>query len=641
MIHRLAKVSVPYQRARRSAHALLTPVALAALVLAASACGAARAGGDRETVATTDSAAQALTASDIDPTKSLLVTDVNVVSAFSLKEVLDQLSNNNALALFHQMFATELLPGDPNAGTGPNCTGTVNGWPVECPRPEGTEASSDPFADPTSASAYMATTLSNRFDLAPADGKDCGEFRINFARKSGQTDNFNRIFIAFEARLSNPTPTLGLAGCKPIEQFWQGLSTLPLSTRASQMHSFYMQGLSGFPPVISVHNFGESDGPDGGQIRISQFGFPQQALGDWSMREFRLKPATSGTLPYLAQPNFDKDVPARSLFDSTLTDAVTTSFQTTFFPSAVERLALQDVNAMNYPSHVPDQFNSGDSHMLGGGNPVTGLFDNYGEQFGSGASPFRSRIQAQLSAIGSPLTPDNIVARATSLSCGGCHNISQDDQATRPLGLPQQFAHTGGFVQVNEQTAAITGDPTHFRFVRSPFVESVEPYRAQVMLDFLTPVPGFERTAGWTSAQSTLSLSTTASTKTEGTSSLRVVPTTGWSEIKSIATSLTGSGVIGPNLKLDLFLPISQPNPSFYGTVSVFISSPAARITNQYLGQVSLNGLQTGTFSTLRFALPAATQRVLGYGLTDVTFDIQLNVNPNTASYYLDNLRFH
>jgi hypothetical protein len=55
----------------------------------------------------------------------------------------------------------------------------------------------------------------------------------------------------------------------------------------------------------------------------------------------------------LLQPNFDKDVPARSLFDGTLTDPVTTSFQTTFFPSAVERLALQDVNAMNYPQHVP------------------------------------------------------------------------------------------------------------------------------------------------------------------------------------------------------------------------------------------------------------------------------------------------
>jgi hypothetical protein len=646
MNHRLPKVYVPYQREQSKLRALLTPIACAALTLAATACGAANdsAGGDSvdsENVASTGSTEQALTASDIDATKSLLVTDEDVVSAFTLKEVMDQLSNGHALALFHQMFATELQPGDPNAGTGPNCTGAINGWPASCPRAEGSEASSDPFSDPTSDSGYMPTTLSNRFDLAPADGKDCGEFRINFARVSGAKNSADRIFLAFEARLTNPTPTLGLAGCRPVEQFWQSLSTLPTATRAAQMHNFYMQGLSGFSPVISVHNFGEADGSDGGQVRIAEFGFPNQAGSDWSMREFRLRPATSGTLPYLMQPNFDKDVPARSLFDTTLTDAVTTNFQTSYFPTAVERLALQDVNAMNYPGHVPDQFNSGDSHMLGFGTAITPLFSNYGEQFGTGASAFRSRIQAQLTAIGSPLTPDNIVARATSLSCGGCHNISQDDQLLRPLGLPQAFPRSTGFIQVDETLVPIDGDQTHKRFERSALLEAVQPYRAQLMLDFLTPVPGFERTAGWTSAQSTLSLATASSTKTEGSSSLRVVPTTGWSEIKSIATSLTGSGVIGPNLKLDLFLPTNQPNPSFYGTVSVFVSSPAARINNQYLGQVSLNGLPTGKFSTLSFALPATTQRVLGYGLTDVTFTIQLNVNPNSASYYFDNLRFH
>ena len=641
MIHRLPSTCVSSQRERSKLRALLTPIAWATLSLAATACGAAGDNASVEDIASTADTQQALTLSDIDATKSLLVTDVDVVSAFTLKEVLDKLSNNHALDLFHQMFATELQPGDPGAGAGPNCTGTINGFEAKCPRAEGSEATSDPFSDPTATSAYMATTLSNRFDLAPADGKDCGEFRINFARRSGINDTLNRIFIAFEARLTNPTPALGLAGCKPVEQFWQNLSVYPTATRASLLHSFYMQGLPGFSPVISVHNFGEADGPDGGQIRINEFGFPQQKGSDWSLREFRLRPATSGTLPYLMIPNFDKDVPARSLFDATLTDPLTTSFQTTFFPSAVERLALQDVNTMNYPQHVPDQYNSGDSHMLGIGDTFQELFSNYGEQFGTAPSAFRSRIQAQLTAIGSPLTPDNIVARATSLSCGGCHNISQDDQNVRPLGLPQPFAHTNNFVQVSEQQVAIDGDPTHFRFARTPFLESVQPYRAQLMLDFLTPVPGFERAGAWTSTQSALSLATAAGTKTEGANSLRVVPSAGWTEIKSIATSLTGSGVIGSSLKLDVFQPATQSNPYFLGTVSVFISAPSARINNQYLGQVSLTGLPTGKFSTLSFAIPAATQRVLNYGLADVTFTIQLNVNPNSAAYYLDNLRFH
>lgn len=633
MNHRVPKVSVAAHRERNTLRALLKPVAWATLTFAVTACGAASDGVDGESVSATDSSAQALTLSDIDPTKSLLVTDVDVVSQFTLKEVLDQLSNGHALDLFHQLFSNELAA---------NCTGSINNWPAECPRAEGGEASSDPFADPNSDAAYIATTLSNRFDLAPADGSNCGEFRINFARRSGITNGFGRLFIAFEARLANPTPAQGLAGCRPVEQFWQGLSSLPTATRSSQLHSFYMQGLPGFSPVISVHQFGEADGSQGGQIRVNQLLFINQAGGDWSMREFRLRPATSGTLPYSMQPNFDKDVPARSLFDSSSTDPRAASFQTSFFPGAVERLALQDVNTMNYPQHVPDQFNSGDSHMLGGQNTVPSLFSNYGEQFGTGASAFRSRIQAQLTAIGSPLTPDNIVARATSLSCGGCHNISQDDQTTRSLGLPQAFPRSVGFVQVAEnQQVPIDGDPTHFRFARSALLDAVAPYRAQLMLDFLSPVPGFERAGAWTSSQSTVSLATAAGTKTEGASSLRVLPSTGWSEIKSMATSLTGSGTIGPNLKLDLFLPTNQPNPYFLGTVTVFVSSPSARINNQSLGQVSLNGLPTGRFSTLNFALPTTLQRVLGYGLTDVTFTIQLNVNPNAAAYYFDNLRFH
>jgi len=585
------------------------------------------------------SAEQALVA-EIDPTKSLVITDVDIVSKFSLKEVLDKLSNNQALALFQQMFATQLRSGDANSGTGPNCSGSINGFPAECPRADAIEeTASNPFADPQSDAAYMATTLSNRFDLAPADGSNCGEYRINFARRSGLTQGFGRLFIAFEARLPNPSPALGLAGCRPVVEFWNRLSTLPTETRASELRRFYFQGLSGFAPVINVHQFGEMNGPQGGQIRINELLFLNQLAGDWSMREFRLMPSSSGPLPYLMQPNFDKDVPERSLFNPnpSPSNKIAADFQANFLPNTVERLALQDLNAMNYADSVPDRFNSGDSHMLGGSLTIPSLFSNYAEEFGFGASNLRSKIQAKLSAIGSPLSPDNIVARATSLSCGGCHNISQDE-TVHSLGLPQAFPPTGGFVQVSEQTEPINGDESHRRFRRTAFIEAVQPYRAQIMRDFLSPVPGFERANAWTSKQSTPSLSTT--TKTEGSTSLRVVPSTGWTELTSSPTSLVGAGNIGPTLKVDVYLPTNQPNPHYYGAVSVFVSSPAARIYNQYLGQVDLNGLSTGKFSTLNFTLPAAVQRNLGYGLTDVTFKIQLNVNANSSAYYFDNLRF-
>ncbi len=614
-----------------------------ALAVAIPAC--ATEDGSREAIAEGSIAVQAATA-DIDPRKSLLITDADVVSVFSLKEVLDQLSNGHALDLFHQMFATELRAATPGSGAGPHCddvavAGSINGWPAECPRPEGQEALRDPFSDGSDA-AYIPTTLSNRFDLAPATGENCGEYRINFARRSGigQSGKLTRLFIAFEARLANPSPGLGLAGCRPVVEFWQRLSTVPPAARASELHRFYLQGLPGFRPVIDVHQLGAVDGPQGGQIRINQFLFIQSALGDWSAREFRIIPQGSGAnLRVTARPNFNKDVPVRALFNPTASDPRAVRFQREFFVRSVERLALQDMNTMNYAASVPDEFNSGDSHMVGGSNPRTELFNDYGAEFGSTASDFRSRIQAELTAIGSPLTPSNIIERATSLSCGGCHNISQDVQATRPLGLPAAFPRSLGFNQVSEDMVAIPEEPLRQRFETSPLLDAVLPYRAQVMRDFLAPVIAFERSDGWTSRQATLTAST--SIKTEGASSLAVVASHGWSEITSIPTSVVGSGAIGPDLKLDLFVPSNQPDPSFRGQVSLFVSIPSARIANQWIGQVSLDTVAAGRFSTLSFPLPAALQRIFGYGVSDATFTIQLNVAANASPYYFDRLRFH
>lgn len=623
-------------RLARSSNPKHLPLLLA-LTLASAACGAA---GDSEPPLdeSTELAGEQTAALTVnfDPRKSLFITDFDVVDTFSLKDVLDQLSDGHALDMFRQMFATQLPEGAEGAGAGPNCTGEINGWPEECPRLEGLEATRDPFADPTSGESYKAITLSNRFDLAPADGANCGEYRINFARRSGdgQANGLTRLFIAFEARLANPTPSLGLAGCRPVLDFWRGLSSVGPAVRASRLHQFYFDGLPGFRPVIDKTQFGALPGPEGGQIRVNQFLFIQAEIGDWSAREYRLIPQLAGQVPLLV-PTFNKDVPARPLFNPTPADARAVQFQEQYFPEQVERLALQDINTMNYASPVPDVFNSGDSHMAGGSKPIVELFNDYGEELGTGPSALRTRIQQKLTALGSSLTPNQIVERATSLSCGGCHNISQDKNS---LGLPAAFPRSLGFNQVGEDLIPIPGDPARQRYESSPLVEASLPYRAQIMRDFLAPVRGFERDAGWTSSQSQLSLNT--SVKTEGTSSLRVVPSRGWSEIVSIPSSVVGAGSIGSTLKLDIRLPIQQPNPHFRGQVGVLISIPSASINDQYLGQVSLDSAPLGQFTTVSIPLPAKVQRVLRYGVADVRLKIQLNVAANTNPYYLDNIRF-
>jgi hypothetical protein len=199
----------------------------------------------------------------LDPHLSIFVSDVETTSQIKFSEVMDQLVRQGGdhsltkLALFHQWWDTAGQA--PGVGLGPHCddesapqpssgiadntaVSTRNGFPYRCPRLEVGEASSDPFADESAPGGYSAITFSNRFDLIGADvpdpkrpwrmlTPDCGEYRIVFARNSGKPKDtvdpkskLNRNLIIFEARVPNPEPARGVKGCRPILDFWHGLS---------------------------------------------------------------------------------------------------------------------------------------------------------------------------------------------------------------------------------------------------------------------------------------------------------------------------------------------------------------------------------------------------------------------------------
>ena len=644
--------------------------------------------------------------SDTDPRKSILITDQSVLQSFSLFEVLQTLiksagtSTQTPLQAFQQMFDTENVA---DGGPGIHCTptaqdtaalfpndtagrtaGSLNGWPIQCPRGEGEEATRNPFAPFDAGSNnpvlpdggldfvdisdwnYEPITLSNRFDLAPADGSNCGEYRINFARLSAtQPSGFGseeRNFIAFEARLPNPSPSLGLKGCQPIVSFWQSLSSLSPSARAAQLHAFYITGIGGIGgPVIDWRNFGSRGGLEAGQVRTNSFlFFPPNPTADWSPREFLIQETcNAGPCTIQFVPSFDKDVPAATLFSPTSTNPLAAAFQADIpdggdggvqpFSAAVEKLALQDINTMNYPAHVTPEFNLPDDQII---TNVTNYNLNFtdGGQLDGGA--FKAIIQKQLTRIGSPLAPEDIVARAESLSCAGCHLISLGQDLGGGIELPStgfpgaQALNQQGFVQVSEDLESVpvdaggAADGGDLRFVAQPALTQIFlPYRLQIMTDMLSPVPGFERVGSWTSPQSTVSTASTP--KTEGSSSLEVVPVQGWSEITSTKFSTVGLSPIGSSLSLDVFLPTHQTNPTWYGQVTFFVAIPSARIAKTQIGQVNLTGLPLGTFDTVSVPLPAAIAHALSLGVSDIQMFIQLNVNVNTSPYFLDNLRFH
>ncbi|HEX3760962.1 MAG TPA: VCBS repeat-containing protein [Kofleriaceae bacterium] len=404
----------------------------------------------------------------IDPRRSLTVTDQVITSTFSLQAVLDQLAAQSGVAgmtglqLFTQLWDTQNTAAA-GATTGPHCddnAGTVNGFTYACRPTEGGQA----FTAAASIASYQLIGLFNRFDLASVSGSDCGEHRMVFGRPGGG----GRAFIIFEAIMPNPTPALGLEGCRPIAQFWAGLTSNPSATsRATALHNFYFNGLSGFDPVIHINHYG--NGASGlGQVRVNAF-----LAAPWMLREFKLLKTSATRVVF--QPVSVKTNPFGELFAPAFANPNTAAFQNTFFPSQVAALAVSDINLFNYV--VPDNFNAGQSISQN-----FGATDDYSARF-STASTLATNIQTQLTAIGSTLTPANIVARAEALSCGGCHELSN----AASIGGGLTWPSSAGFVQATEFTEA-GPDGTRFQ-ISGALSGTFLPHRARVLQAFLDRLP--------------------------------------------------------------------------------------------------------------------------------------------------------
>ena len=429
-----------------------TGASLALLALVPAAC---ENGDPSSGVAENDTTGQAAEAVVVPATlavrRSLEVTDSIIMANFTLEAVMQQLltqagSTETPSQLFFQMFDTEQPATAPGAGSGPHCTGSFNGFPLQCPRLEGESGENlNPFIpDQTQPQTYKAVALANRFDLADPAGANCGQYRVVFARRSGSpaagsAGGLSRDFIIFEAQLPNPNSSQGVLGCAPIAQFWQNLSEAGRTPTelASELHSFYFTGLpaSGIGPVIHVDNYG--GGSHGGQIRTNQFDSENAPIQAWALREFTLNHSCSatGTCSVVINPATVKVNPSATLFVPGLTDPTAMDFQAKILlnPTVLTSLATPtDINLLTYAA--PDNYNTGESNSLFEGPPLplplprmTAQRTDYLAAFGTGPSPLASQMTAELGNLHIPLTPVQIVNRIQSLSCAGCHNLSAED----------------------------------------------------------------------------------------------------------------------------------------------------------------------------------------------------------------------
>jgi hypothetical protein len=431
----------------------------------------------------------------VDPRRSLAVTDEVILARFSFEEVMNRLAEQSGipgltgLRLYQEWWDSQ-RPGPGLGLEGPHCDDEqlpdgkpgFNGFTYACPRAEGNQAEENPFIEPGSnPAAYVPIGLFNRFDLAAEDGSDCGEYRIVFARRSGIDNPRMRNLIAFEGVLPNPHPKKGLDGCRKVVRFWAELSQEPdAAERAEALHRFYFEGLGNVPPVIHIDNFGNAPERATGQVRTNQF---MQAI--WTLREFRVrKRCTGDTCVMRFEPDTVKTNPAGVLFSAKQGHSLKEDFSEAL-ASQVKALTMNDL--FRYTMDFEDRFNSGQSNSSGTENL-------YVHQFGNGASPLRTKLQERLNALGSPLTAANIVARAQTLSCAGCHQLSTGASLGGGLTWPSKST-LFTFVHVSERTREEGPDGPRYGLSES-LVGTFLPYRQQLLEAFLERRPPFDKHPG-------------------------------------------------------------------------------------------------------------------------------------------------
>jgi hypothetical protein len=167
-----------------------------------------------------------------------------------------------------------------------------------------------------------------------------------------------------------------------------------------------------------------------------------------------------------------KNNPFGGLFDPASTHPQAAAFRAALV-GQVEALAAPLLADIDVSFDVV--FDSGQSQASGSTE------NNFVFQMGTSPSELRTAIQAELTAIGSTLTPDDVITRAQGLSCAGCHRLND----TLALGNGLVSPSSLGFVHVSERDPETTIDGV-VRFRISPaLIGDFLPKRQQVLEDFL------------------------------------------------------------------------------------------------------------------------------------------------------------
>jgi hypothetical protein len=363
----------------------------------------------------------------------------------------------------------------------------------------------------------------NRFDLAPANWSYCGEHRVVYAMGTGT----QRLFVIFEAAVDNPDPSNAKSGCQRVADFWGRLQFVPRTELPDRLRDFYYRGDldDGEPPITRVlHN--QHFGVPFGQVRGNLFLTEPEGPGviPWMLREWRTFPSAQSTTSFIpdtvkSNPNFEfyRDE-AISVGANGRTQAfidLRAEFQNHFVVSHIRELLDVDLDAaLSGQQPKPDDIF----------NRLSAAFDNKFNDFESisqptetfdgdvvkGSDDLKKQIDREIQKYNLPtgwkITPDNILARAEALSCGGCHHLSEgksmgaafdpnDPQApAKEVLWPQALA----FTHINEEAK-----------LSEALLDSFLPARCDNLKGFLAPTETVVSTTTFSSEVRTPALSKT------------------------------------------------------------------------------------------------------------------------------------
>lgn len=311
------------------------------------------------------------------------------------------------------------------------------------------EAALDPIAllDPANPNGMKPVGLFNRYDLAPADFKTCGEHRIVYAKNSASP--IDRFLIIFEAALDNPKPDLGAEGCRPIAQFWDSLKGKTGNDLAIALSKFYYDGLApGIEPVVHFTNYGLPFGQVRGNL------FKQQP---WQLREWRVSLAADGAPVFT--PVTVKTNPFPPLYGGPVSGensgiaALRPAFQAELVSGRVPELVSVDQGGIVNPEAAVDllfQLGAAFLNKYNGFESTSQIPPGNDDPRTLATAALKGKITQRLNQIGigsaCQLTNEHVLNRAGALSCGGCHQFT----VGKPIAAGVNWPGSLGFVHINE-----------------------------------------------------------------------------------------------------------------------------------------------------------------------------------------------